>query len=488
MLWLCLHFPRLPLSALGLDTGTDAGTDADPDPVSGAVVVDQQGAQRWLITGTADCAAGTPFLRAASLHPGLRFKVRRPAAEQAVLRSLACWIYRYGQPVTADIRDLREPGRAPQALLWVEIGHSLALFGGLPALLDQVRAELPELGHAARLAVAPTRAAAALLACAGRPEPVLRAQDLPAQLHELPLSCLHWPDPILGALAGVGLRRLGELFAIPRAAFVSRFGAEWRIALDRLVGAASDPFEAIVPPETFHRRFELAAEVEAVESLHFPLKRLCTELQAYLRARDRGLRSVTLAVRHAGARETRIHAQFVDPHRDAGRFFNALRERLERDGLPLAARELLLLGEDFADAVVPQGDLFDPRAGQAQAWAAVIERIRARLGHDNVWTPRALEDHRPEHATHRHDPGAPWHAPFRPGRQDAHRPTFLLPRPCPMPAPQLPPGTVFERIESGWWDDGEICRDYLTLDLHGGRAWVFRDAATQAWFLHGWWS
>ena len=482
MLWLCLHFPRLPLSALGPDTGEVA-------------VVDQRGSQRWLITATSSCAAGTQLSQALSLYPDLKVQVRRPLSEQAALQSLAYWAYRYGQPVTVEMQDLAEPGRVPRALLWVEIGHSLTLFGGLDALRDRLCGELLELGHVAQLAIAPTRAAAALLACAGRSDPVLDSETLGTRLADLPLHLLHWPSGLLEALAGVGFRHLGDLFAVPREAFTRRFGSEYRRVLDRLLGHASEPAEAIVPAETFRRRFELGSEIEEVERLQFPLRRLCSELQGYLRARDCGLRSVTLAVAHAGARETRIHARFVDPHREAGRIFDALRERLERDGLPLAARELVLMAEDFAEAVIPQSDLFDPRTGQAQAWAAAIERIRGRMGEDCVWIPRVVEDHRPEKSVARFREGgagmpAEEKAPASLSRNRATvaGPGFLLTEPWPMPPPELPVGAAFERIESGWWDEHDVRRDYTTLDINGGRAWVFRELATQQWFLHGWWS
>lgn len=487
MLWLCLHFPQLPLSALGA--------------IADAPIVDQHGAHRWLITGTEQVRAGTPLAQALVIEPTLRVRPRRPDAEQTALRSLAWAAYRYGQPVCAEIQDLHEPGRLPRALLWVEVGASLALFGGLDALKDALCSELRELGHAAQLGIAPTRGAAALFACADtvscgckevreracaeHSDPLFDPQALRAQLDDLPIRLLHWPRDVLHALHGVGLRRLHDVFDVPREAFSKRFGTEYRLALDRLLGDAPEPFDAIVPPETFRRRFELGAEIEDTERLQFPLKRLCGELQAYLRARDHGLRSVTLCVMHANARETRLHAQFVDPHRDAKRIFDALHERLDRDGLPLAARELILIAEDFAEASVPQSDLFDPRASQAQAWAAALERIRGRLGEAKAWTLQATQDHRPERSVLR-SIATGQHAPFRPAAQDLHRPALLLPEPWIMPAPELSPEQRFERIESGWWDGQDIRRDYTALPINGARAWVFRDLATQRWYLHGW--
>jgi protein ImuB len=44
-----------------------------------------------------------------------------------------------------------------------------------------------------------------------------------------------------------------------------------------------------------------------------------------------------------------------------------------------------------------------------------------------------------------------------------------------------------ERIETGWWDGGNIERDYyVAVDIHGVRLWVFREReAPHRWFLQG---
>jgi protein ImuB len=44
-----------------------------------------------------------------------------------------------------------------------------------------------------------------------------------------------------------------------------------------------------------------------------------------------------------------------------------------------------------------------------------------------------------------------------------------------------------ERIETGWWEDAEVARDYYTaVDIHGVQLWVFRErVAPHGWFLHG---
>jgi protein ImuB len=45
---------------------------------------------------------------------------------------------------------------------------------------------------------------------------------------------------------------------------------------------------------------------------------------------------------------------------------------------------------------------------------------------------------------------------------------------------------VPERIESGWWDGGDIGRDYYAISTERGqRLWIYKDHATRGWYLHG---
>jgi protein ImuB len=50
-----------------------------------------------------------------------------------------------------------------------------------------------------------------------------------------------------------------------------------------------------------------------------------------------------------------------------------------------------------------------------------------------------------------------------------------------------------ERIESGWWDGGDVRRDYYVVRTSlGQRAWAFQPAGVRdgdggsGWMLHGW--
>jgi len=110
---------------------------------------------------------------------------------------------------------------------------------------------------------------------------------------------------------------------------------------------------------------------------------------------------------------------------------------------------------------------------------------------------QTLASHRPESAWVAADPKAvktkssqplpPW-AAFRRPSWLMRVPKLLRERdglPRRRGALQLLSGP--ERIETAWWDGGDIARDYyVARDIHGVRLWVFRERiAPHRWFLHG---
>ena len=54
------------------------------------------------------------------------------------------------------------------------------------------------------------------------------------------------------------------------------------------------------------------------------------------------------------------------------------------------------------------------------------------------------------------------------------------------PEPRILAGP--ERLETGWWDGGEVCRDYYVVEtVQGQRAWAFCAPGEQdGWMLQGW--
>ena len=76
------------------------------------------------------------------------------------------------------------------------------------------------------------------------------------------------------------------------------------------------------------------------------------------------------------------------------------------------------------------------------------------------------------------------------------RPLWVLPEPAPLDTRAGGPwyqGRLClvsgpERIETGWWDEHGIARDYyVAKNPRGMHLWIYRDRGRQkgAWFLHG---
>jgi protein ImuB len=139
-----------------------------------------------------------------------------------------------------------------------------------------------------------------------------------------------------------------------------------------------------------------------------------------------------------------------------------------------------LEAQDFVPLHARTAGMFGDAGAEAEDWARLLERLRARLGHDAVSGLATHPDHRPEHAWQRVEPGEWDPHEFR---QPGPRPLWLLePRKIQEGDFVLLAGP--ERIESGWWDGDEAGRDYFIARLPSeSLIWVYRE--TGEWFLHG---
>ena len=92
-------------------------------------------------------------------------------------------------------------------------------------------------------------AAHALARFGGRPLLLCPAGGEADLLAPMPLAALRLDEEALGAARRLGLERIGELIAMPRAPLQRRFGETLLLRLDQALGRAAEPFEPIVPEE-----------------------------------------------------------------------------------------------------------------------------------------------------------------------------------------------------------------------------------------------
>ncbi|HEY0660730.1 MAG TPA: DNA polymerase Y family protein [Lysobacter sp.] len=469
MRWACLLLPQLAL---------DGVLRRHPAPEAPLVLVSGPAQRRVLY-------AVNPAARTLGLRPGLSLAAAQALASgfatvehdpddaERWRQLLAAWAYRFSSQVSTDFAHA----------VVLEVGHSLKLFGPWPRFEAQLREELRDLGFRHRIVAAPNPHAARVLA---NVHDGLAIDDhlLATALGQLPVERVGLPAEVALALSRMGLRKLRQVFALPRDTIVRRFPKVVLQHLDTLRGEIAPPLAWYRPPDVFESRIEFEHEVESNQALLFPLRRLTADLATFLAGRDGGVQRFTLALEHERTPPSQVVVGLLAPERAPAMLFELARSRLLQAQVPAAVRGLGLVASELPPFVPAARDLFDPRPQQAVPWTQLRERLRARLGDAAVHGVALQADHRPELATIDGEaPRNPAHIPM------LARPGWLLPSPIPLRDQHLHVLAGPERIESGWWDGGDLRRDYYLVETsQGQRAWAFRIAGEQGgpFMLHGW--
>lgn len=467
MLWSCVHFPLLPI---------ELRQPADEGPVA---IVQRSGQRRWVLAVNAAASAAhlqPPLDATVALGrlPALRLIERSLPQEERALKALAAWAYQWSSDVSLD---------AGRWIVTLEVGASVRYFGSLTVLHEQLIASAATLAYTVRIGVAPTWEAAALLACSLNPAVVRSVDALRPELSHRPLSELAIPDSTRQSLHDAGVRSIEELLQIPTDALARRFGPSLTDYLQRLLGQRPDPRKRFHMATQYRRCLECSYPIEMAQALLFPLHRMLQELQGYLRGRDVAVESLVITLRHRDAAPTRLELRMSAPQRDAAVLLPLLRERLERTVLPAPVMQIILEAKRFVAPVIAQGNLFEERTAHDAQWSQLLDRLRARLGDEAIRELHLVNDHRPERAWCLEDAGFT----DDPTSPLPDRPVWIL---NPQPLHELPKLLGHpERIEAGWWEDGDQRRDYYVAETaRGARWWVYRDLQSNAWFLHGIWA
>jgi protein ImuB len=474
---------------------------------------------------------GLPLAQAQARIPGLAVTEAEPEADGATLGRLAAWCLRYA-PLTAP---------DPPDGVWIDATGAAHLAGGEAALLADLVVRLQRVGFAARAAIADTPGAAHAVVRYG--EKIKKVKKvLPLSLREgennaspcphpayiaytaivppggaatalapLPIRALRLSDEAVAALHRLGLTRIGQLMAAPRAPLARRFGASLLRRLDQALGQVFEPIVPLDPPEVISRRLPFVEPLFTAEAFSAVIARLARSVCRRLERAGLGARRLDLLFERVDGSVQAIRVGTARPARDPAHLARLLDERLETvdPGPGVEAMRLTLpLVEKFAQTQT--ATLLDDEA--APDLSVLLDRLANRLGAELVYRVAPVESDVPERSVRRVPPLAP--PTRRTWPADLPRPARLLSPPQPVralaPLPDHPPVAFTwrrkrfrvhradgpERIHGEWWRrDAEMLavRDYFQVeDEDGRRFWLFRrgdgvDAETGdlSWFLHG---
>ncbi len=474
MLWAALRFPDLSLQLHQRGAAS-----------CGPIIVQEAGNRPRVLScneaaAKAGIRPGMPVSAAYALTSQLSVRLRNPAKEAKALAGIAAWAMQFTP--TVSLAGTNE--------ILIEISGCLRLFGGLRALSGRIRAGLGDLGYRAVVVVAPTPTAALLLARDGVDTSIGDRHQLRPVLARLRLSLLDQPAQTIALLANMGVHTIKDWLALPRDGLARRFGQGFLDEVDRALGLLPDPRPPFTAPSRYSASLELPAPVQETEPLLFAAKRLILELAGHLALRQIGVMRLRLQLEHAHHPATSVVLGLAAPSRDAPHLVTLLREKLATVELPEAVENLGLIAEETRPLGSHTQALFaDGRPSREERWR-IVEHLRARLGVAAVHGLEMFPDHRPERAFRKTLPGR-----AAEGRCALQRPLWLLPQPLPLRAgaslpPMDAPLTLLdgpERLETGWWDDFDVKRDYFVArDASGTRVWLFRErTGRKEWFLHG---
>jgi protein ImuB len=481
-LWFCICLPNLPLEAC---RSSDEAF---------AIVEEQHGIHRVLQTDPKAAAAGVMRGQSANaalaLLPALKLEERSPVREQQVLEALATWLERFSSFVSIAEKDV----------LLLEIAGSLRLFGGLPNLRQKISQGLSQQGFSAAMAIAPTPLAATWLARAGRRACIRVEENLAPELRKLPLACMNWPAGQRDSLMGMGISTIGDCLRLPREGFARRFGAERLLELDRALGQLPDPRDSWRAPERFCADYEMTEEQSDRELLLNICRELLSSHEQFLLARQLGTQRLCFSFFHLKSAATELYLGSALADRSAARWFDLLKIRFDTVRLPepvIAVRLRSGLSQAL-QAETARLCFSSKGASQKRRYsiAQLAERLIARIGNHSVNALGMVAEHRPEYAWNAQNPLSDWSSSTLTTQDGVRRPLWMLPKPtllatddgyplhggCRLTLLQGP-----ERLETGWWDEQGISRDYYTaMNAAGIRLWIFRNRQrTPDWYLHG---
>ncbi|WP_208866289.1 Y-family DNA polymerase [Paraburkholderia lacunae] len=483
--FLAVHLPRLQLEVFR--------PKWLPEPAHGCVGLDRD--KVLIADGVARCAGVRVGMKRGgvlTLAPEIEMYERDLGREHAAQREVAVALMQF----SPDVAVLEE------AVVVVDIGASLRLFGGLLAVCRQAKAILDAIGLTARISAAPTGQGAWLLA-KHRNRRVLKVDSLERQLSALPLLSVPEVRPFADWFAGLGCETIADVRRLPRAGLQRRCGEHLLDSLDRAFGTAPELFDWLELPPTFSARIEMPDRIEHAEAALFGAHRLVVQLCGWLCAKHLALTGATLLLEHERGRQaidpTLIEIALGEPTWREDHLVRLIKERLARVELTAPVIALRLDVSNVQPAVPASETLFPEPGGSAEDHARLVELLVARLGEDNVLKPAPTADYRPEIANRWVPVGSASKSTTPP--EALPRPTWLLEKPVRLlmrkhrpfygsPLRLVSPG---ERIEAGWFDGELMTRDYFVAQGEDQSCfWIYRERVSSRdaeeeprWFLHG---
>jgi len=408
--------------------------------------------------------------------------------DQRFLQILRRWATRYCPWIGIEGRDG----------LVLDISGSAHLFGGEDGMLSDMRARLMRAGLTVQIGLADTRGAAWGLAHHG--EGVAPPGDILPALQNLPVAALRMDEKTSTALTRLGLRKIGELAAVPRAPLTRRFGPDVLMRLDQALGQQPEEIMPLADPPHYGVRMTLPEPIGLISDVMAGTQRLLTRVCAKLKAQEMGARVLMITLRRVDQDYQEVELRLARPMRDPHRILPLFERGLAEVDAGFGIDQLRL--EAIQVEPLPAQQVTHVSTGRKGQLEDLITRIGTRIGLENIQRFLPADSHIPERSFI--IAPAAYSVPANGWTCSNPRPLCLFP-PEPIAASGPHPPKRFrwrrmflttgratgpERIAPEWWleDDNwrSGLRDYWRIETtQGRRLWLFYTPQNPGWFVQG---
>ena len=400
--------------------------------------------------------------------------------------ALASWSGRYSPSLNVDGDDG----------LWLDISGVPHLFGGARALLDDMGQRFARLGFTARFALAETLGGAHALARYAHSSSIIVPHGkIGESLAPLPVEALRLDSEITRLLKRLGLKRIGQLYDLPRASlerrFHSRQAAEAVLSrLDQALGRREEPRNPLLPAPDYAARLPFIEPLITHEGIVAGLDHLAEKLSQALSLSHRGARRLSLALYRADGTSAVIEAGLSAPAREPSHLARLFEDRVCAIDAGFGV-DLMVLAALATEPLLPAQTAF-AKGDDLGRQEPLIDRLASRLSGSAVRRFFSRESHIPERAQGMRSALAGVSLWSEQGPAKPPRPCLLFAEPEPVDVlaeiPEGPPARFTwrrvtrrvvkaegpERIAPEWWRELKG-RDRATssippLDGEGGSA------------------
>lgn len=329
----------------------------------------------------------------------------------------------------------------------------------------------------------------------------------------LPVAALRLPEKTIAETARIGLRKIGDIMDMPRAALARRYGEEILRRLDQALGFEPEPVSPEARPPRYICRMSFPDPIGLDADVLAGIDRLLPPLCSRLEKNGHATRRIQLIAHRVDSHRQVLEVGLAQATNSVDRIRPLLKIKLDevRPGFGIDALQLEALAVEPADQTPCNANLGTKRRtnlDESPEFRDLIGKIGARIGLEAITRHHPADSHIPEKTYS--VMAAAWSKPVSKWQQpDNLRPAILFEPELVYGSNRRTPPKQFrwrqrtfvrksvtgpERIIPEWWLDDPNwrsgTRDYWRVETEcGARLWLFYayggPFCSEGWFCHG---